>query len=114
MYVSSYLSPLLFLSLTLGDIPLIQHDDDRLVLLVNVSGQLLIGIANRLAGIDQVEDHIRTPDRSLGPVEAVELDIIIHHVPLFPHAGRVDDDEGLAVFFEADVDAIPRRAGEFR
>jgi hypothetical protein len=46
-------------------------------------------------------------------VKAVELDVVGDQPPLLAHAGGVDHRQRVAVRFEAHVDAVARRAGDF-
>src|ERR1043166_5371516 len=93
---------------SLGEVPLVDHEHRRFVVVQNVAGELLVHHARLLARVEQVQHHVGPPDRSLGPRQAVEVDVALD-APSISNAGSVDGEDCLAVALEVDIDAVARR-----
>ena len=55
-------------------VPLVDHEDARLVLLGDVLAQLLVDLADPLRGVEEQQHHVGPADAALGAVGAVEVD----------------------------------------
>ncbi len=92
----------------LGKVPLVDDDDTALVFLGDLPGQPLVYLGQWHGRIDEEPDDVGPLDGASDPDIAVEFDII-GHLALLADAGRVDDDEGLAVLLDAHVHRVPSR-----
>ena len=96
----------------LGQVPLVDDDDAALVLLGDLPGQALVHLGDRHGGVDEEPDHVGPLD-ALGYADrAVKLDII-GHLGLLADAGRVDQDQRLAVLFDPNVHGVAGGARDF-
>ena len=96
-----------------NEIPFIDRDDGRLMLLDQFKRETLLNLRGRLCRIKQQHADIGASDRGLRALMRVVLDVIGPTLAL-AHACRVDRDEGAAVEFEAHIDGIPRSSRDFR
>ena len=94
-------------------VPLVDREDARLVLLGDVVGQLLVEPADALGGVEEQQDDVGPADRPLGAVDRVEVQALAD-LGLALHAGGVDGQERHAVELEMDVDRVAGGAGPLR
>ena len=57
------------------EIPLVDHEHARLVLLGDVVAKLLIDLADPLRGVEEQQHHVGPADAPLGAVRAVKIDV---------------------------------------
>ena len=90
-------------------VPFIDREDARLVLLGDVIGQLLVESGDALGGVKKEQDDVGAADRPLGPVHRVEIEVVADlGVPL--DSGGVDRQERHSVELEMNVDRVAGRA----
>ncbi len=56
-------------------VPLVDDEDARLVLLGDVVAELLVDLADPLAGVEEQQHHVGPADAALRAVRAVEVDV---------------------------------------
>ncbi len=76
-----------------GQIPLVNHQQNRLEFFGHVLREFFVRLADRLGGIDQEHHHVGAPDGALGAMKTVKRNVAGDHVPLFADAGGVDDHQ---------------------
>ncbi len=91
------------------EVPFIDREDARLVLLGDVIGQLLVESGDALRGVKKEQDDVGAADRSLGSVHRIKIEVVADlGVPL--DSGGVDRQERHAVELEMNIDRIAGRA----
>ena len=97
-----------------GDqVPLVDGEDARLVLLGDVVGHLLVEPRDPHGGVEEEQDHVGPPDRALGAVDRVEVEVV-PDLGLALDPGGVDRHERQAVELEPDVDRVAGRPRPLR
>ena len=97
------------LELGLGDVPLREHDDRRVLRLARDVGHRQILVDEALARVDEHERHVGP----LGGRERAQLRVVLDPLPLLALAadpGGVDEHERAVAALEHGVDRVARRA----
>ena len=78
---------------------------------VDQGDQLLVHLADPLVGVEEHQNDVGAADASLRPGQRVEVQVGAD--ALFAHkAGGIDDQKGLAVHLDPDIDAVARGSGD--
>jgi hypothetical protein len=90
-------------------VPLVDRDHQCTPGFQHEAGQMRVLLGNVLARIEHQHHHVGVLDRLQG-LDDGELLHRLEHLALAAHAGGVDQDVGLAVALELDVDRVARGA----
>src|SRR5215471_3589146 len=93
--VAQIVNPPLGWHLAVEQVPLVDDEDARFVLLRNIFAKLLIDLAQSLRAIEKHQHHVGPANATLRPMKAVKVDVAAN-ASMTPHSCRINRDKRLS------------------